>query len=127
MAKSRTERVNALMSKLDKWDQQIEEITRAREEAVAEIGSLLGLGSAPAAKSGIKSQPAEKLGDRIVNILRSGDGLTRDSLSAKVKEAGQKVSLALYHLINRGTVYEMDGRYWLPAPTTDAPPAPPTA
>lgn len=107
------ERVSALTAKIEKWDQQIDEINSMRESAVTEISNLLGAPSTFAGKFTAKSQPTEKLGDRILAVLRTGDGLNRDTIAARVKEASQKVSLSLYHLVNRGDVYEQDSNYWL--------------
>ena len=117
MAKSRTERITALTSKIDTWDTQIDEITRRRDDAVAEIGNLLGLTTAPATKSVTKHYRTErKLGDRILDLLREDNGImSRETIATRLKEAGQKVSLSLYHLTQQGAVYKTDDGFVISA------------
>ena len=118
-----TEQITKLTTKIERYDEDIARATAAREQAIAQVQHLLGATTAKApAIAAATKRYAGKLGDRITTMLQNtGGGLTRDYLADKIKVSPSKVGLSLYHLKQKGQVFENNGLFFLPPTTTTEP------
>ena len=127
MATNLTERVSKLTARIDRLDETIEAATANRQAAIEEIQSLLGLTAvkktAPVTEA-TATKPRRKpkqynakqgLGDAILSIMSNFPGQTAEFYAKQVRSTTQAVALALYHLRNKGKVYEADNHYYMNA------------
>ena len=116
-----TEQITKLTTKIERYDEDIARATAAREQAIAQVQQLLGATTAKAPVMATAKKYTGKLGDRITTILQNHNGQSRDYIAEKIKVSPPKVGLSLYHLKQKGQVFENNGLFFLP-PTASTEP-----